>query len=45
MKANKNFELVMLPGVRHTMGEKYGEHKRFDFFVRHLLGVEPPKWE
>ena len=45
VKANKDFDLVMLPGVRHTMGEKYGEHKRFDFFVRHLLGVEPPKWE
>ena len=45
VKANKDFELVVLPGVHHTMGEKYGEHKRFDFFVRHLLGVEPPKWE
>ena len=45
VKANKDFELVVLPGVSHTMGEKYGEHKRFDFFVRHLLGVEPPKWE
>ena len=22
----------------------YGEHKRFDFFVRHLLGVTPPAW-
>ena len=42
--ANKDFELVTLPGVRHTMGERYGEHKRFDFFVRHLLGVTPPKW-
>ena len=44
IKANKDFELVVLPGVRHTMGERYGEHKRFDFFVKHLLGVEPPKW-
>ena len=45
IKANKDFELVFLPGVAHTMGESYGEHKRFDFFVRHLMGVEPPKWE
>lgn len=45
IKANKDFELVVLPGVGHTMGESYGEHKRFDFFVRHLLGVEPPKWD
>ncbi len=43
--ANKDFELVTLPGVRHTMGERYGEHKRFDFFVKHLLGVNPPRWE
>lgn len=44
VKANKDFELVMLPGVHHTMGESFGEHKRYDFFVKHLLGVNPPKW-
>ena len=43
-RANKDFELVVLPGARHTMGETFGEHKRFDFFVRNLLGVQPPKW-
>ncbi len=45
IKANKDFELVVLPGVHHTLGESFGEHKRYDFFVRHLLGVEPPKWD
>ena len=44
IKAGKDFELVVLPGVRHTMGERYGEHKRFDFFVEHLLGVRSPDW-
>ncbi len=44
IKAGKDFELVVLPGVHHSMGETYGEHKRFDFFVRNLLGVNPPKW-
>ena len=44
VRANKDFELVVLPGVSHTMGERYGEHKRFDFFVKNLLGVDPPKW-
>lgn len=44
IKANKDFELVVLPGVHHTMGERFGEHKRFDFFVKNLLGVMPPKW-
>ena len=43
-RAGKDFELVVIPGARHTMGETFGEHKRADFFVRHLLGVEPPKW-
>ncbi|MCH3994899.1 MAG: S9 family peptidase [Prevotella sp.] len=44
-KANKDFDLVVLPGVHHTLGEDYGEHKRFDFFVKNLLHVNPPKWE
>lgn len=44
IKAGKDFELVVLPGVAHTMGGAYGEHKRFDFFVRNLLGVTPPAW-
>ena len=44
IKANKDFELVVIPGAAHTMGESFGEHKRFDFFVRHLLGVTPPSW-
>ena len=44
IKAGKDFDLVVLPGVGHTMGERYGEHKRFDFFVKNLLGKVPPKW-
>ncbi|MBQ8521974.1 MAG: DPP IV N-terminal domain-containing protein [Bacteroides sp.] len=44
IKANKDFELVVIPGAAHTMGEDFGEHKRYDFFVRHLMGVNPPKW-
>ena len=44
IKANKPFELVVIPGAHHTVGETYGEHKRFDFFVKHLLGVDPPAW-
>lgn len=45
IKANKDFDLVVIPGARHTMGEDFGEHKRYDFFVRHLLGVNPPAWD
>ena len=45
IKANKDFELVVIPGAHHTMGEDFGEHKRYDFFVRHLMNAAPPKWE
>ncbi|MBQ2186221.1 MAG: DPP IV N-terminal domain-containing protein [Bacteroidaceae bacterium] len=45
IKANKDFELVVLPGAHHTMGDSYGDHKRYDFFVRNLLHVDPPKWD
>ena len=44
IKANKDFELVVIPGAHHTMGEDFGEHKRYDFFVRNLMGVNPPVW-
>lgn len=43
-KAGKDFDFVYLPGFDHTAGGGYGERKRRDFFVRHLLGVEPPSW-
>ncbi len=44
IKAGKDFELVVIPGAHHTVGESFGEHKRYDFFVKNLLGVNPPKW-
>ncbi|MGI6219789.1 MAG: DPP IV N-terminal domain-containing protein [Bacteroidaceae bacterium] len=44
IKANKDFDLLVIPGARHTMGEAYGEHKRYDFFVENLMGKFPPKW-
>ena len=49
LKANKNFDYLMIPGAEHNAGRggeyaDYGERKRFDFFVRHLLGQDPPEW-
>ncbi|AIE84209.1 S9 family peptidase [Fimbriimonas ginsengisoli] len=44
IKANKDFDFLVLPGSDHTDGGAYGERKRRDFFVRNLLGLEPPKW-
>ena len=42
VKANKMFDLLVIPGANHTNGGPYGDRKRNDFFVHHLLGVEPP---
>lgn len=42
IKAGKDFDLLVIPGAGHGDGGPYGERRRQDFFVRHLLGVEPP---
>lgn len=44
IEADKDFDLLVLPGQGHTSGGRYGERRRREFFVRHLLGVEP-RWE
>jgi dipeptidyl aminopeptidase/acylaminoacyl peptidase len=44
IKANKDFEFVMVPGMGHSSGGDYGERKRRDFFVKNLLQVAPPAW-
>ncbi len=42
IKADKDFELLVIPGAGHGDGGRYGDRRRRDFLVRHLLGVEPP---
>lgn len=42
IKAGKDFEFVLIPGARHTMGGTYGERRRRDFFVQYLMGIAPP---
>jgi dipeptidyl-peptidase 4 len=44
VKANKDFELLMLPNQAHGYGSAsdYMTRRRWDFFVRNLLGAEPP---
>jgi hypothetical protein len=44
IEAGKTFDLLFMPGRGHTSGGEYGEVKRFDFFVDHLLGTESPNW-
>lgn len=42
IKADKDFDLLVVPGGGHGIAESpYGQRRRKDFFVRHLLGVEP----
>ncbi len=45
IKANKVCDLLFVPGMGHSLGGDYGEHRRRDFFVKHLLGVDPPEWK
>ncbi|HSQ57035.1 MAG TPA: prolyl oligopeptidase family serine peptidase, partial [Gemmata sp.] len=42
IRANKDFDLLVVPGGGHGAGSgPYGDRRRMDFFVRHLMGVEP----
>lgn len=42
-KANKDYDLVWAPDRAHGLNEPYFVRRRWDYFVRHLLGAEPPK--
>ena len=49
MKHNKVFDMLVVPGADHpaARGDKYtayGDRKREDFFLQHLLGLTPPEW-
>jgi dipeptidyl-peptidase-4 len=42
IKADKDFDMLIVPGGGHGIGESpYASRRRMDFFVRNLLGVEP----
>ena len=44
IKANKDFDLILFPNRPHGFGnEPYMVRRRWDYFVRHLLGAEPPR--
>jgi dipeptidyl aminopeptidase/acylaminoacyl peptidase len=43
IRANKDFDLLLLPNRTHGFGnEPYMIRRRWDYFVRYLLGAEPP---
>ncbi len=44
IKANKDFDLILFPNSRH--GYRYNDYmtrRRWDYFVKHLMGATPPK--
>jgi len=43
IKYNKDFDLIIFPNRGHGFGnEPYMVRRRWDYFVTHLLGAEPP---
>jgi len=49
IKANKQFDLLVMPGEDHPAGRRgasapYGDRKLWDFFVANLLGSKTPDW-
>ncbi|MBN1363079.1 MAG: prolyl oligopeptidase family serine peptidase [Sedimentisphaerales bacterium] len=42
IKARKDFDMLVVPGARHGAGSPITQRRLQDFFVRHLLGQEPP---
>ncbi len=49
IKANKKFDLLVMPGEEHGGGRRgasapYGDRTMWDYFVTHLIGSETPDW-
>ena len=44
VKAGKHFDMLYIPGQNHGVGVLGTQHYLQDYFVHHLLGVEPPDW-
>ena len=44
IRANKDFDLILFPNRGHGFGsEPYMVRRRWDYFVRYLMGAEPPR--
>lgn len=42
IKANKDFDILSIPGMGHSDGGVYGRRRKRDFFIKHLLNAETP---
>jgi len=48
IKHNKDFDMLIIPGSHHGFRRIYNDYvtrKRWDYFVEHLHGVEPPEFK
>lgn len=46
IRNNKDYEFLLLPRANHNVpGDLYFIRRKLDFFVRHLLGEEPPEFD
>ena len=44
IRANKDFDLMVIPNANHgSAGSPWFIRRRWDYFVRNLLGAEPPR--
>jgi len=45
IKSNKDFDLILFPNKRHGYGDmnNYMMRRKWDYFVKHLKGLNPPK--
>lgn len=45
IKAQKDFDFLLIPNARHGYGRdrNYIMRKRWDYFIKHLMGATPPK--
>jgi dipeptidyl-peptidase-4 len=48
IKNNKDFDLIVIPPSRHGFRGEYSDYftrKKWDYFVKHLYGIEPPVYK
>ena len=43
IKANKDFDFLVLPGKKHEWGGEYGERRICNFFVKNIMNIAPPR--
>ena len=45
IKSNKDFDLILFPNKRHGYGDmnNYMMRRKWDYFVKHLKGINPPE--